>query len=284
VGVCSIRSKFEPTGQACAECATAEDCCELPIGMHATVGAESCAELAAQLVGVTCATAIGLNATKCFAQSAYCDCAADTWACEAGSCLYTATCQVGGFAPDGCATLSRSDRPLTATCNTDGACAPEKPTATCANDADCDGEYIADLALTLCGPDECTCYKPSGLCYRACDEVTDCAPGKTCDVDAGVCRSVPVCETNPQCASIYGDPRYVCNAETATCEKTCSTDYDCNGGVLYGIATSICGPNQRCQPIGCSTNNDCDGASVKMFCVEPAPVGPGDLVSSAVTG
>jgi hypothetical protein len=120
VGVCTdADSGVAPTGNVCgAECRTPEDCCELPIELHQTLGTKSCTELDDLLDGVDCgATMMVLEQQQCFARDAYCECEADAWACNQGACLYVASCSADGLEPGGCPPLTRTGRMLVSTCD-----------------------------------------------------------------------------------------------------------------------------------------------------------------------
>ena len=284
-----------PTGKNClAECKEAADCCELPLELHVPytvltpygAGAESCADLAAQLAAVNCEGVLtAANAAKCLAQAAYCDCAAKTWACEAGRCSYTAGCTDDGAVPAGCPTYTRSGKGVYPLCNTDGACAPEAVDGLCAKDTDCDGEAMADLGL-LCEEGECTCYKDTQSCYRRCDAPLDCQPGYTCD-DANVCVPVAACTSDAQCALSLQNPNARCVDEV--CRIGCSGNFDCNSGSYQaGIATLVCNADHVCEPIGCSSDDQCSSGlvlntGVKMFCAAPEAAPGVAVVRSAIT-
>ncbi len=297
VGVCSRPSgAYTPTGMNCAaECLEAADCCELPVELHALytvgtpygAGAESCADLAVQLEAVNCGGVLtAANAAKCFAQATYCNCTAKTWTCDAGVCNYGPKCTDDGATPGGCPAYSRSSKPLYTLCSTDGLCAPEAIDPTCARDADCNGEVMADLGL-LCEDGECTCYKASGLCYRKCDGPLDCKPGQTCEDATHVCVPEPGCSSDAQCAITMLNPRARCVAEA--CMLGCTSDYECNGGSISSVTSLVCAPDHVCREIGCSDNTQCSNAGinvttpVKMFCTAPEPLEAGTIVNSAIT-
>lgn len=294
IGVCGSSTYVEPTGKTCAaECVEAADCCELPLLVHPSIGAESCAELDVQLEGVNCASAAitELNKQKCFARDVYCDCADDAWTCDEGACTYALGCDAleGSYlTADGCPPYTRSGRGLSS-CNADSECAPDPDAvAVCETDDDCDLAPITDIALTNCGEGECTCYQETG-CYRKCDEDSDCAPGRVCDTAASVCVAAVTCETDQQCAIKMNNPRYTCDEESNTCQLTCTNDYDCNGGTFAGgINTLVCGPEKTCVPVGCSTHADCSSGpnltGVQMFCTDVQPVAVPGAPSSAITG
>lgn len=292
-GVCTpLETGLMGTGKDChAECLEASDCCELPVAYHSFydgvfnfygTGANSCAELTSLLDGVDCATTvIGAELARCFANDAFCGCAADTWSCsEMGTCVYDTGCSVNGSVPDGCPLYSRSGRPLSSVCSVDGICGAAAPT-TCTTDASCVNKAVVDVGDT-CVANECTCYQ--GSCYRQCDADLDCAKGRLCSEDK-VCVLAPQCTSDSQCAVLTGDYRFTCNLDTNTCVKPCENDLDCNPGGLTGGLTMLCNADQMCEPLGCTENDDCPAASggVKMFCSEKLVVTPGTNVSSAIT-
>jgi len=306
VGVCSYTdSGIEPTGNECgAECLVPEDCCELPVEVHALwvdalglrhrTGVNSCAELASVLDGVNCNAAVltGLNAARCFAQATYCDCANDTWACTNGRCGYDATCSADDATPGGCPTYSRAGNILTNLCDTLGTekCQPPAVTTSCKADADCTGELVADSAgLDSCVAGECTCYKPNGLCYRKCGEDLDCPvpPGApvrtTCDTKAKVCVSGDSCTSDAACAVLQGDFRFKCIE--GACEFECVSDLDCNYAITNGGLQRVCNANKRCESIGCTADEECPGTAfgVRLFCAPKVPSVPGVSVYSATT-
>ena len=295
VGVCTVTDNgLEPTGKSChgAECLTAEDCCELPVEVQIAnasaptygVGVNSCAELAKVLDGVNCAAAslTTVNAARCFAQTAYCECAKNTWACGAtGKCEYKASCSKNYGTPGGCPTYSRAGYPLTSACDIDGTkkCQLAAAVATCKVDADCEGKLVADsIASEICTGGECTCYKAAGLCYRKCGEDLDCETGKVCDIKAKVCVTGPACETDAFCVTRMDDIHSKC--VEGKCDTTCENDLDCNNGRLtYNTGTRICNATNHCEAVGCANDQECPGtaAGVKLFCTET-------LVATTVTG
>jgi hypothetical protein len=301
VGVCAVTDNgLEPTGKSChgAECLTAEDCCELPIEVQIAnasaptygVGVNSCAELAKVLDGVDCdATSLTtVNAARCFAQTAYCECAKNTWACGAtGHCEYKASCSKNYGTPGGCPTYSRAGYALTSACDIDGTekCQPAAAVPTCKVDADCEGEIVADNALETCTGGECTCYKTAGLCYRKCGEDLDCEAGKVCDDKLKLCVAAPTCESNAFCVTRMNDIHSKC--VDGLCDTTCETDLDCNyGSLIYGNTTAttrVCNATHHCEAVGCETDQECPGtaAGVKLFCTEtPALVATAGVFSA----
>jgi len=287
VGVCTPTDNgLEPTGKQCgAECKTNDDCCELPFELHATLGAESCADLAA-LVPKDCAAAVAgtLPAQRCFAQATYCECGKTTWTCEAGQCNYTAACKVDvANSPGGCPTVTRVGRDVSLnTCDTKAKkCSPKG--GTCKVDDDCFEAAVADVALATCADGECTCYVATGKCYRKCDEDVDCRAGYACDTDTSVCVPDNACKSDAECVTRFNDIRAKCF--DGVCDVECNTDLDCNHGALTaGTATRICNAKQRCELVGCTEDSECGGTinGVRYFCGE-ALMGASGGVESAIT-
>jgi len=301
VGVCSpIDNGLTPTGMACgAECAKAEDCCELPVNVQVAnsvaapygIGVKSCTELAALLDGVKCdaAAPTALNAARCFAQTAYCDCAKTTWACsDAGKCVYKAGCTADGSVPGGCPSFTRAGTAATTVCNDSGKCELTS-TPTCKADADCDkAGYVADsLAAEKCTEGECTCYKPAGLCYRKCGENLDCKAGTTCDTKTKVCVQSPECTSDAFCVTKYDNINEKCSTD-GMCQAACDNDRDCNQGALTNYtATRVCNANHACELVGCTSDDECASVpgpgGVRMFCGAVAATMATLGVSSAIT-
>lgn len=298
IGVCTqVNSGLTPTGNTCGhECVEAQDCCELPIEYHQAnetvafgTGANSCAQLADLLTGVNCGAAslTAVNAARCFAQATFCECGENTWSCADGMCVYEESCTIGETdlpaQPGGCPERSRTGRILTATCNADTETCTPVAAEGCTNDASCEGELVADSGQTdTCVADECTCYKATSQCYRACNANLDCAFGYMCDDDTHVCVLAPTCTEDAECIVRYGDFRYQC--VEGACAVPCDNDLDCNpNGLINGALTAVCSDNQ-CQPLGCTTNEECPAAGgVKTFCAPPPEVAVGQTVASAIT-
>jgi len=292
VGVCTPTDNgLEPTGKSCqgAECRSAEDCCQLPVEMHATLGANSCGQLAELLDGVDCDAPSTVEKPLCFAQSVYCECKAKTWSCtDAGLCVYSASCDsaVTGFVPDGCPTVSRAGKALYGTCNDDTSkCEPTVGDPICKTDADCNGKNVADsISAETCVGSECTCYKATGSCYVKCGEDLDCRTGETCDTKTHVCvQSSAQCTTNAFCVVNYG-VGYSCL--DGVCDIECNTDLDCNDGRLTNYEdTRVCNADHRCERIGCNDDNDCPGTEngVRLFCTDNIAQEGTDTVHSAIT-
>jgi hypothetical protein len=295
VGVCTPTDNgLTPTGKSCqgAECTAAEDCCELPVGMHATLGANSCAQLADLLDGVDCDTPSAAEKPLCFANSIYCECTAKTWTCsDAGRCNYNAACDsaVTTFAPDGCPSLSRAGYPLVSTCDEDAKkCQPPAGDPVCKTDADCVGETTADTLETCVGT-ECTCLKTAGLCYVKCGEDLDCMPRQSCDTKTKVCVDSNVqCTTDAFCVVNLGVGYSCVDGE---CDIKCKNDLDCNYGQLTnGSGTRVCNAAGRCEDVGCTDDDECPGSTpenqatnVRLFCTDNLVVEGGEGVHSAIT-
>lgn len=290
VGVCSVVDNgLEPTGKQCgAECLTAADCCELPFELHATVAAESCSELAGLLAGANCATAVTgtVLAAQCFAQTAYCECAKNTWACEAGKCSYTAACSKVGFnSPNACPSYTRSGIPLSTPCDTTGSkkCTPPAGEPVCKTDANCETKPVTGGGLATCGVDECTCYKPNGLCYRKCQEDLDCPANYLCDTKTTVCVPDVGCASDAECVVRTRNINAKC-FEGGVCDTWCDNDVDCNYGYLvYPGAPRVCNAEHRCEAVGCLSDRECPPTAhnLRLFCADkPAAAEPGGVVGA----
>lgn len=305
IGICSVGTTVTPSGKTCgAECVEAADCCELPVQLHAAwtvgatygTGAQSCSELRSKIGNQKCTTAgVGTElAAQCFALGAYCDCADETWSCDAGACSYIAVCEpeTALNTPDGCPTYSRSGRNISSICNDDGACAAQvgEPADTCARDADCEGMLVTADPLPSgkeCSEDECVCHVDSGMCYRRCDSNLDCQAGYNCDEDTSLCTQAPACTTNEECK--LAQPYLNVACDEGTCKTQCNNSLDClnlsSEGDLW-----ICAEDNFCAPLGCSSDAQCPIASVtalgtvnvRGFCTEP-PVVEATVIQSAIT-
>ncbi len=284
IGVCTeTETDIEPTGNVCgAECKVAADCCEIPIELQTGLGTRSCTELDDLLVGVDCdTTVVAVELQRCFAQTAYCECDTDTWACNEGACLYTATCSADGQVPGGCATMSRSGRTLFATCDVDDTelCQPPAGDPLCTTDDDCEAVTVTDDAMDTCVADECTCFQAG--CYRRCTENLDCRAGRECDMGAHVCVPVAACVTDQTCQTRLGDVRAKCINRACTIE--CEVDLDCNG-LTNGAFQQVCHEGM-CQSLGCSNDDECPGTMLgaRLFCTEPAAAAGVTGAESAIT-
>ena len=228
------------TGKACAECNTATDCCELPVGFNpgfleyevipdggfsgpevfldsnyvrcqdlvTFVGGDAtvCSTIASQPV----TEATEEIATACFYYNTYCApcAAAPPWACTNNSCTYTGSCTATG----------------TVTATRAGACPTQTRLGNTAGSGVCNS---ADGG-------------PSGTCSAGCSVNSDCA-GKT-----------PADGNHPcSAADAGGGGNCICYAATAKCYFSCSTDLDCAAG-------KACDPTSHlCKAEGCTTDTDC---------------------------
>jgi hypothetical protein len=284
IGVCTeTDTDIVPTGNVCgAECKTAEDCCELPVELQASLDVKSCVELDDLLVGVDCeTTAVVTEQQRCFAQTAYCECAADTWECSQGSCLYIATCSADGLVPGGCATVSRSGRNLFSTCDVADTelCQPSTVDPLCVEDDDCEAIAVSDDPSDTCVADECTCFQ--GGCYRRCSEDLDCRASRQCDAGASVCVPVDGCASDLNCQVTMGDVRAEC--VNGQCTLPCEIDLDCNA-LTGGTFQRVCHQGM-CQALGCANDDECPGAAsgVRLFCTPATDAPGGTSAESAIT-
>jgi len=296
VGVCTpSETGIVPTGMTCgAECKSAQDCCELPRELHATI-AESCAELDSLLDvnAVDCANPAGFS-NLCFAKQVYCDCSATgaDWECNSGMCSYTGDCSVDGLVMNGCPTTSRSGLGLVSTC-TSGLCQGAVVGNFCDQDVDCENQTVTDMSPDVCEADECVCYQ-GAACYRKCDEDLDCAAGKVCDPTEEVCVPADSCSNNTTCQTRLGDYRATCVA--GACTVPCETDLDCSPGGLTNLGLIQVCEAGRCQPIGCAADGECvhqgDATNPdiaisanprRMFCTPPTSGSFSRPGSSAIT-
>ena len=294
VGICTpIDSGLKPTGKVCgAECVEAADCCELPVAQHALLGAYSCADLAALVEDIpTCATAVGLEGSRCLAYSAYCDdqCGKNTWSCDTGSCVYKAKCTKATQVVGGCPAYTRGGHGVSPCDVKTSKCEPVAAVvAGCTSDAKCDaGLAVADSVGDTCSKGECSCNTATGGCYRKCSEPADCPVSYTCDDKTSMCSPVGNCSSDAQCINAYHDVRYTCVA--GACKPpACEHDIDCSPFGLNGSFTKVCGPDKQCVPLGCSSDDECpayvgvgNSGGVRSFCADPV-VGtvPGGPVSA----
>jgi hypothetical protein len=271
IGVCTeTDTDIMPTGRVCgAECTAAADCCEIPLELQGALGTRSCVELDDLLVGIDCdTTMVAIDLQRCFAQTAYCECAANTWACTQGACSYTAACSANGMVPGGCPTTSRSGRALFSMCDIDGSdlCQAPEGEPLCVEDDDCEAIAVTDDPMDTCVADECTCFQ--GGCYRRCSEDLDCRAGRECDTGTAVCVPIAACASDQTCQTRLGDVRARCVESVCTIE--CETDLDCNG-LTNGAFAQVCHEGM-CQALGCANDNECPGTALgaRLFCTEPA--------------
>jgi len=296
IGQCDL-AKYDypaPSGMSCVgECKTAADCCELPPAAH-TATINSCSDLVALIGGEDCSssTISPTVAQYCFMQSVYCDCAKNTWSCDANSrCQYTAKCTVTGATTGGCPSYTRGNFTVPA-CDTKAQKCQTAASAACTKDTDCDeGVYTADTEL-LCSKGECTCY--SGGCYNKCAQDIDCAPGRVCDAKkTKLCVPQTGCTTDLDCAvgNRVGD-----KCVDGACKRPCTNDHDCSGsGLVTGAPFNgtVCSAAGYCESIQgeCTDDAQCKTAlpgstnlatGVKAFCVK-TPTATTTSVMSAIT-
>jgi hypothetical protein len=293
VGVCTqLDTDLEPTGKSCgAECATAADCCELPILQQTATGASSCTELGKLADEIAdCSTATGTNGLICLAFAAYCgECTKNTWACTNRACVYTAKCTKTTQVVGGCPAYTRGGTAIpTCDTKTSKCTGPAAVVTGCETDDDCTDTVVADYPTDTCVADECTCHATSGGCYRKCAEPIDCQVGYTCNDDS-LCVPIPGCTTNVECIKRLGDIRATCDTELGTCGVPCEHDIDCNpGGLTNENFSQVCGPKNTCVDLGCESDAECGefpgGSGVRSFCADPvAPVEGVETVRSAIT-
>jgi hypothetical protein len=293
-GICDIASfGITPTGKTCSgECGTAADCCELPPGLGLSgfvdggyVYAQNCQDIFVGLLGGNasiCATAAA-NTTPsnaCFFYLTYCNCASNTWTCNAGRCAYAAPCSPGAGVSQvgGCPSLTRSGAPLNVACNsTTNMCG--SGVGSCSTDPSCDGQPVIDRGGVTCRGGDCACA--AGACYLKCTKDLDCQNGYSCDATKLLC--VPSgCTNDAECFSQLGMARAKCNA--GACGIPCTVDLDCTpSGDIPGqtFNGTVCGRDGFCAPVGCATDADCSrsGTGPRTFCMTPTATN----VRSAIT-
>jgi hypothetical protein len=299
-GVCNlVNYGLTPTGKTCAgECTAASDCCELPLNVYLYacsslscfnyVAIHTCQDIL-QLVlgGDTSVCAAGRDAGStvgigCFYYQTYCQCAPNTWACNGGTCAYTAPCSSSlANEPGGCPSLSRARAQLPTACDpTTNKC--QVTTGSCASATECNDAGVADIPATCRGGD-CTCYQ-SG-CYIKCTRDLDCQGGYSCDMTRNLCVQGS-CTKDQECATQLNNVRAKC--QNGTCRVACATDHDCSppGGSGQGnFNGTVCDPaNKFCVPVGCTADIDCAASSgnVRTFCVTTPDAGT-VAVHSAIT-
>jgi hypothetical protein len=292
VGVCTpADTGIEPTGNVCgAECVTAEDCCELPIELHATLTAKSCTEIDDLLTGVNCATtAVALQDALCLARDVYCTCDPQPWECTAaGRCSYVATCTASGAVPGGCPSFTRTGAGLVTTCNADtDNCEPDTVAPPCTAAADCVNQAVSDDPTDTCVAGECVCFQ--NACYRRCAENIDCPAAFRCDAAPDVCVPEDSCTEDLTCQTLSGDYRATCVA--GVCTRPCEVDRDCNpAGLINGGFQQVCNADNQCEALGCSGDIDCPGTSPtvpatnrRLFCTPRNPAMTAQGARSAIT-
>jgi hypothetical protein len=298
LAVCTpIDTDLQPTGKRCdAECVEAADCCELPVALHATLGAYSCSDLAALVADVAnCDTATGLSGHICLAYNSYCDdqCGANTWSCDAGKCSYAAKCTKTTPVVGGCPQYTRGGHAISA-CDVKTTKCVTAPieVAGCTTDAKCDaGLPVADAVGDTCSPGECACQKETGACYRKCSESQDCPVTYKCDDTSALCVPVGSCTTDAQCVDATGDVRFTC-VNGACMPPACEHDIDCNPfGLIDGHFINVCGPDGTCVELGCTSSDECDvydpgsltAGGVRAFCGETVAIETVAAPVSAIT-
>jgi hypothetical protein len=281
-GVCDLVSYGVSAGsKTCSgECGTAADCCSLPAGLGLSgandagvfVSAQNCEDILLVLLGgstAVCAThpAPGTStANACFFYQTYCSCAATTWACSSGRCVYTESCQAT-FANTlgGCPSFSRTRSTLNTTCQIPGnKC--EAASSACSVDADCNGQRVTDEFGVTCRGGDCACFVSA--CYLKCAKDLDCQNGYSCDATKKLCVPSP-CSSDAQCFSQLGKARAACRR--GVCGIPCTVDHDCSpSGDIPGqpFNGTVCGPDGVCAPVGCASDADCSGSgATRLFCV-----------------
>lgn len=304
-GVCTlVNYGLTPTGKACTgECMTAADCCELPVNLplctyyvngicYSQTTVATCQDIVQIALGgnpalCTSSADAGPTATLgCFYYQTYCQCTANTWACNNNKCSYTAPCANSlANQPGGCASLSRTRLPLPTSCDPGSArCQSSTTGLGCGTGTDCnEGGITVDTYVTCRGGD-CTCHG-SG-CYLKCTKDLDCQAGFTCDTNSNLCVQ-GACTTDQQCVVQLGNTRAKC--VSGACSVQCTNDHDCSpaGGTGQGSFNGrICDPvTKLCVPLGCTADIDCAATSgnVRTFCVPAPDAGTGIVVRSAIT-
>jgi hypothetical protein len=281
-------------GKTCSgECSEAAHCCALPAGglnltgitdAGAFVTARNCEDILLLLLGgstTVCAGSPGPSqANACFVYQTYCSCPANTWACNAGRCAYTASCQTSAAnVPGGCAAYTRTRSVLNTTCDA----ATKKCGAAssgCATDTDCDGLQVVDLSGVTCRGGDCACH--ASACYLKCAKDLDCQGGYSCDETQKLCAPAP-CSNDAECFSRLGKARAKC--QSGICGIPCAVDRDCSpSGDIPGqpFNGTVCGSNGVCAPVGCTSDSDCSGmvGGQRFFCATPPAAAD---VHSAIT-
>jgi hypothetical protein len=293
-GICDRKDYgLTPTGKACTgECATADDCCELPPNVviddpvnQVFSSVSSCAEIV-QLLGDVKAcdtTPAPAKDAACFYYKTYCTCAKNTWACTDNACVYSAKCTLDGNVFNGCPTRTRTGIGTGAgVCDTKAGKCQGGPSG-CTAASDCENDAIVDDPAHTCAPDECACVQSK--CYRKCNEDLDCPVHYTCDGKTTVCTAQPACTTDTQCARSLADIRGAC--KDGKCVLPCTSDHDCSpSGAAQGggaFNAQVCGKDDVCVALGCASDDECQtGNGVKQFCVDAKPA-PAGAVRSAIT-
>jgi hypothetical protein len=123
-----------------------------------------------------------------------------------------------------------------------------------ANQHNCGGTCVSNMATTSCGATRCDpCAAPAGG-TATCDGTTcgfSCSGStpKKCDT-AGICIASSGCCSNTDCPTNAGGQTGTCDTGTHTCNYACTgTTKSCTSG-----GTTVCIPTS-----GCCTNSDCTG-------------------------
>jgi hypothetical protein len=283
-GVCDVTSYgVAASGKTCSgECGAAADCCELPVGVTLAgsndagffVSVVNCQDILQVILGGNASICASRPqpgsalATGCFFYQTYCSCAADTWACSSGRCVYTASCQANlANTLTGCPSLTRTRASLNTTCDMP-ANKCHSTVSGCATDTDCNGASVADLNGVTCRGGDCTCS--AGGCYLTCAKDLNCQGGYSCDATKKLCVPSP-CSSDAQCFSQLGKARAKC--QNGACGIPCMVDRDCSpSGDIAGqpFNGTVCGPNHVCAPVGCTSDADCSGTGgARLFCTTP---------------
>jgi len=297
-GSCTIVSyNLTATGKSCTgECNTPADCCEMPPSMYVSLGAwisggdagfgtyhyfnnggqgTRCEDISAYIGDPANCDNASLNtqtylAAGCFLYKTYCNCAANTWACNANQCAYTAPCSVNTATLNGCPQYTRTGPGLSTVCNLSAGGPTGSCSAGCATPTDCAGKTPLSANHACSAPDaggaNCTCFQSA--CYFKCTKDIDCAGGYTCDTATNLCK-VAGCTTNADCVQSTGNPKAQC--AMGACQVACANDGECNP------PSSICSAG-FCKASGCSSDANCPG-STHRFCVTATPT----MFTSAVT-
>jgi hypothetical protein len=298
--VCDIVSYKLPSGnKTCSgECASAADCCELPVnvsletitdaGIFNFVQVHNCQDVLQAVLGgdpAVCNGAPTIGSTiaiGCFYYQTYCKCSANTWACTNNKCVYTASCQ-SSVANDlgGCPTATRASAGLSSVCDLPGnKC--HSAGGGCAMDSDCDGKSVSDVVGATCRGGDCACYQ--NACYLKCVQDLDCQSGSSCDTATTKLCVPATCMTDGDCVAQLNQARAKCNA--GACKIPCTIDHDCSPSGDVGqlpFNGKVCAATGFCEPIGCTSDANCPpapGTGVRQFCVAPTTM---TTVHSAIT-
>ena len=301
--VCDLASYgLTPTGKACVgECVTADDCCELPVGItlrstttNQPVAIHQCQDILQTVLNGSASACAQMPAPgsatgiACFYYQTYCNCGAMTWACTNNACSYTGSCSVNAATPElgGCPNETRTGSALNTNCNTTANVCESTVTGQCMQDSDCvDGTVVADTPGATCRGSDCTCYKTS--CYLKCAQDIDCTQGYSCDATTKLCETAPACTTNQECAERLINVLATCS--NGECGIPCTNDHDCSpSGAIPSLGAfngTVCGGSGVCETVGCTSDADCPatGSDVHVFCVTAGTGTAANLAHSALT-